>query len=68
MSGTLIKLGGLKINIIIININIKIYSKSEIRILNIYLNLALRWKLYLRAVEAKVVSQLNTLKIITGSI
>ena len=57
-----------KINIITVNTNVKIHLKTEVRILGVYFNLALRWKPHLRVVEAKVVSQFNALKIIIGSI
>src|SRR5579859_4516960 len=47
-----------KINITTANTNIEIHPKTEVRILGVYLNLALRWKLHLHAVEAKAVNQL----------
>ena len=56
-----------KINITTADTNVEILPKIEVRILGVYLDPALRWKPHLRAVEAKAVSQLNTLKIITGS-
>ena len=56
-----------KINITTANANVEIHPKTEVRILDIYLDPALRWKPHLRAVEAKAVSQLNALKTITGS-
>ena len=41
--------------------------KTDIRILSVRLDSALRWQAYMRAVEAKVVHLINTLYMIIGS-
>jgi hypothetical protein len=44
-----------------------ISSESDIKILKIRLDTALRWKPHFRAVEAQTSHQVNALKTITGS-
>ena len=42
-------------------------SKTDIRILSVRLDSALKWQAYMRAVEAKAVYMVNALRTITGS-
>jgi ribonuclease HI len=57
----------MKANINIAATNTKVEPKTDVRVLGVQLDPALRWKPHLRAVEARAVHRLNALKTLTGS-